>query len=209
MAKPKPLLLTRTVEFRRYSTDKSLTSMPPFFDGVQLAEVVGRVQLKARSFTSLFVSPTRHTGQTLNAFARGAGDFPNVMPNLFLPYMRTGRSPAALKFWNGICAEAERGRFDAMEAAKERCPDEFEALSKHSARTFISWLGEQPRNINALVVGHSPFIEMIGYGFLGVRIPQLQPCDGYRLFVDETGVRRLLTGSESPDLLAANVRARK
>ena len=55
------------------------------------------------------------------------------------------------------------------------------------------WFETLPDDANVLVVHHSPFLELIAYGLFGEVLPQLQPCEGFKI-IDEDGILKMQKG---------------
>jgi len=169
----------KTVEFRRHSIKLSSgnTDLSPV--GVRLAHKVGAHELKNKKFTLLFESPMKRSKETLAAFSESAGDFPDADPQLFPPHMEVSETEEGMYLWSGACHSAELLNRDMMEAVLAEEPERAKALASKSALSFKKWLTALPENTHALVVGHSPFMELIAFGLFGEIVPQLQPCEGF------------------------------
>lgn len=173
----------KIVELRRHSKKTTHGNANLSEDGLLFARYVGARQLRGRKFTHLFVSSLQRTVDTIRAFAESAEDFPSIEPSVFLDVFST---TDAIQLWEGVCNEAERNGEDMMTAAIERDTERAERIATLGAEAFRRWTDVLPDGANALVVHHSPSIELLVYGLFGVVLPQLQPCDGLRITVRDT-----------------------
>jgi broad specificity phosphatase PhoE len=177
----------KTVELRRHSTKLGSGDTDLSHVGVWLAEKVVEHELRNKGFTLLFESPLKRTKETLAAFSKSAGDFPKIAPELFPPHMEVSETEEGMYLWSGVCHHAERENADMMQAALEGEPERTNALARKAATAFKRWLSALPENTNVLVVGHSPFIEIVAFGLFEKVIPQLQPCEGIRIVEQDQG----------------------
>jgi phosphohistidine phosphatase SixA len=120
------------------------------------------------------------TRQTLEIFKRCAGDFSEVEPQIFRPNA-AAETERGMTLWSGVCNTAEHRGEDMLEAALTKAPEISNEIAKDGASAFKQWLTGLPDSSQVLVVGHSPFLELIVFGLLNIKIPALQPCDGFRL----------------------------
>ncbi|MEI7741471.1 MAG: histidine phosphatase family protein [bacterium] len=180
----------KTIELRRHSTKSGPGNHDLSEAGIALAHRIGKEELHGKNFTLLFDSPLKRAKDTLNAFKEGALDFPDVQPQLFPPLMEVALQKSAMELWNGVCNHAEERDEDMMQAALENEPALTNTLAKEAAASFLRWIASLPDDTNALVVGHSPFFEMIALGLFDEVLPQLQPCEGFRI-IEENGALRL------------------
>lgn len=175
----------KSVELRRHSRKVSDGNVGLSEGGIAFAESVGATMLKGRHFTHLFVSSLPRTVDTLRAFSDGAGDFPRVKPRVFFEHFDVFATDEGLRLWQGVCHEAERKGEDMMMAALKEDAQSAEHVAALAATTFREWIELLPQDANALVVHHSPSIELLAYGLFGVVIPQLQPCEGVRIVAED------------------------
>lgn len=175
----------KTVEFRRHSTKigPGDTDLSPV--GVWLAQKVGVFELKNKHFTHLFESPMKRSKETLIAFSESAGDFPSITPELFSPHMEVSETEEGMYLWSGACHSAELVNGDMMQAVLSQEPERAKVLGYKAATSFKKWLDALPENARALVVGHSPFMELIAFGLFNEVLPQLQPCEGFRMVEED------------------------
>jgi broad specificity phosphatase PhoE len=168
----------KTIELRRHSlkTGPGQSNLSPA--GIELAEQLGATELRGQAFTHLFVSTLKRTSDTLEAMRRGAGDFPDIQPEIFPPHRITSRSEY-MPLWEGPCYQAELAHQDMLLAVLKEQPELAGRVATQSSEVFRIWLNELPDNAHALVIDHSPALELIAYGLLGVTIPQLQTCEGF------------------------------
>jgi hypothetical protein len=73
-----------------------------------------------------------------------------------------------------------------LQAALDEEPDLTNNIASKAATSFQRWIASLPDGSHALVVGHSPFMELIAYGLFGKILKQLQPCEGFRI-IEESG----------------------
>ena len=180
----------KTIEFRRHSIKQSHGDTDLSQAGVERARDVGRGELHGKAFTHLFVSPMKRTGDTLEAFAQGAGDFPAVAPALFPPHVEVSQTEEGLRLWSGACHRAEQHGSDMLQGAFAEEPQLAQDISTKAAASFRMWVDALPDGAHALVIGHSPFMELIVYGLFGTVLPQLGFCEGF-VITDEEGELRL------------------
>jgi hypothetical protein len=190
-------------EFRRHSIKDGACRGTIGPRGFALAREVGRQQLRGRAFTGFFASALWRTHQTLVAFDEGAGDFnlkktpPHApiyldwpeMEDLWRRYHRDTKSDDDL-----LVAALT---YDASLTAK---------ASTAVAEKFTQWARSQAADVNILVVGHSPYMELIPYGLWGLQIPSLKECQGFRIFSTDGGAYRI--DWQSPNLDPADIRRR-
>ena len=174
----------RLVEIRRHSIKQGSGNADLSPAGFELAQQIGMQQLRGRTFTALFQSPLKRTQETLQAFAQGAGDFPKIEPLSFPPHLLVSTTAEALALWSGVCHEAEAHGEDMMEAALTKSSLTARSIAYDAAVAFKQWLAEMPNDTQALVVGHSPFIELMMLGLFDRIFPQLSWCEGFRVIED-------------------------
>jgi len=149
-----------------------------------MAERIGKEYLRGRHYTHLFMSPVSRTRETMDLFARGAGDFPLVEPHIFLESNDVFSTDDAMRLWSGVCHEAEMIGKDMMRAALEQDTDRAYRISAEAAVEFKKWLDKLPDGAHVFVVYHSPSIELLIYGLFDVILPQLQFCEGILIAED-------------------------
>ncbi len=196
----------KIVEFRRHSIKRHNGNTSIGVEGYELARKVGSQCLRGKMFTAFYTSTLWRTIQTLAAFAEGAGDF-NIWwaPEVFPLHRLYSDTPAAMQLWDGACKTAEKKGGDMFQALLKKESSAANRLASQTARAFKIWLSKQPNKSNILVVGHSPFSELVALGLFGVTLPQLQPCDGFRI-IEDRGVLRLETMDQDSSLNASSLR---
>lgn len=122
---------------------------------------------------------------------QGAGDFPVIEPKIFAPHT-IASSPEGMSLWEGACNRAEHAGLDMLTAALTEEPRIAKDIAQKGAEAFRAWLNELPDGTHALVVGHSPFFELVAYDLFGVTLPQLQPCEGFKI-IEKAGKLSLET----------------
>lgn len=150
-------------------------------NGMRLAEEVGRQFLHGQKFNKVFVSSLKRTQDTAIGFMRGAGDFPELSLELFQPGEDVGGTEEALGLWSGVCNQAEHAGEDMLQAALHKAPAIAQGIAIQAAASFKKWLTLLPHETKALVVGHSPFLELIVYGLFEKILPQLDYCEGFEI----------------------------
>jgi broad specificity phosphatase PhoE len=170
----------KTIYLMRHSIKTGTGNSGLSIEGIKLAKEIGSSKLRDKHFTHLFVSPLSRTTDTLNSLSDGAGDFPKQRYEIF-PLQTVSSSDDGMKLWEGVCHEAEINGGDMMEAALREDSKRAEKIANKGAKAFNEWIKSLPENSTALVVNHSPFLELIAYGLFGDAIPQLQPCEGFRV----------------------------
>lgn len=175
----------KIIELRRHGRKTAPGDAPLSEEGVAHATQMGWEALHGKDFTQFFVSPLVRTTQTLEAFARGAGDFRLQDVAIFPPHA-VSELPDAMELWNGPCHEAEKRGEDMLTCALASSPQVAKRIADASAKAFRDWIATLPENARVLVVHHSPFLELMVYGLFGVRLPQLQPLEGFRI-VERSG----------------------
>lgn len=171
----------KIIELRRHSTksgpgDTDLSSV-----GIELARKKGAEKLVNKKFTLLYQSPLKRTQDTLKIMKEAAGDFPDVDPENFLPHMEVSQTEEAMHLWRGACHRAEKIHQDMMSCVLQEEAETAGSIARAGAASFQKWLAALPENTHALVIGHSPFLELIAFGLFGRSLPQLQPCEGFRI----------------------------
>ncbi len=147
-------------------------------EGIEKAMAMGRELLRGKGYTHLYVSPLIRTTETINAFALGAGDFPDVTLQEFPPHVTVSTSQEAMRLWTGVCHRAEAHGTDMLQAVLEQEAEVGQVVAAEAAKAFVLWLKDLPEEAHALVVGHSPFLELMIYGLFNKQLTQFQPCDG-------------------------------
>ena len=172
-------------EFRRHSIKDGAKSGTIGPKGCALARAVGAAQLRGCRYNHYFASGLWRTHQTLAAFDEGAGDFglyqSPTQPPFYLMW------PEVFDLWR-YCHKASKRGEDMLQAAIDYDKALVDRASAEISRLFMEWAATLPSNTNALIVGHSPSMEMILYGMLGVQMPSLKECQGFRLILDEDSV---------------------
>ncbi len=169
-------------EFRRHSIKDGPTSAMIGPRGYALARAVGEQQLRGRGFTHFFASTYFRTHQTLSAFTEGAGDFRlKFIPEHAPIYVNSVEIQNMLD----VCAKAEKRGEDMMQTALAHDPDLVQRTSMNMVNQFLLWSGNFPDPMNALIVGHSPSLEFLVYGFKEMAIPGLKECRGFRIEMDQ------------------------
>lgn len=112
---------------------------------------------------------------------RGAGDFSALPLQLFQPGVEVGGTKDALELWGGVCNQAEHAGQDMLQAALKKEPILSQDIATKSAASFKRWLALIPDGARALVVGHSPFMELMVYGLFKKILPQLDYCEGFEI----------------------------
>lgn len=165
-------------EFRRHSLKDAPGGKRVGPQGMHLARHVGESELRGRSYTHFFTGQWR-TVQTLVAFDEGAGDFhalvktaPTAPFYTFHPDL-----PDAYRRWHKI----ERAGGDMVAHAFSEDPIFAVELAQASKKHFLEWDQTHADKDHILVVGHSPEMEILLYGLTGRMIPQLVPCQGFRI----------------------------
>ena len=167
-------------EFRRHSIKDGPARGMIGPRGWALAREVGRRQLRGREFTHFFGSALWRTHQTLAAFDEGAGDFRcKRTPEHAAFYVEL---PGLMELWKACADGAKRG-FDMMSTALATDPELADLAARRCAEKFRAWLPSFPDGSRALVVGHSPNMELLALGLTGIAIPGLSECRGFRLTV--------------------------
>lgn len=171
----------KILQFRRHSIKQGPGDTDLSTEGMALAEEIGRRSLQGQKFNRLFVSSLKRTQDTAIGFARGAGDFPGTPLELFQPGDDVGGTEEALGLWSGICNQAEHAGEDMLQAALNKAPTTARAIAVQSAASFKKWIDSLPDETKALVVGHSPFLELMLYGLFEKTLPQLGYCEGFEI----------------------------
>ena len=192
--------MTIEIEFRRHSIKDGPTPQILGPNGYRLARLVGEHQLRGRGFTRFFVSTFWRTHQTLVAFAEGAGDFTMVMSPDYAPiYLMTDDVRACWK----VCGEAEKRGENIVETAFAYDQELALRIATDTAQLCRDWVGGMEPGTRALVIGHSPSMELMLFGLSGVLIPGLSECQGFRYVRDGVN-ERFVAGT--PDLDPSELR---
>lgn len=171
----------KTVELRRHSYKTGFGDADLSKKGIAHATQLGWEALHGKGYTHLYVSTLKRTHQTMKAFAQGAGDFPDVEPEVFPLHVSISQMPEAMQLWTGPCHNAEKRGQDMLQCALEMEHAAATEISRKAAEAFKKWVHSLPDGANALVVGHSPFLEMIALDLFDKRLAQLQPTQGFRV----------------------------
>lgn len=190
----------REIEIRRHSIKDGAKHGTIGSKGYALARAVGEQQLRGKRFNAYFASNLWRTHQTLAAFDEGAGDFAIYLtpkqPDIYLSW------PELPTLWRGCHAASERGE-DMVLAALDLNRDLAERVAAEGARLFREWTSALPENAKALLVGHSPYLELICFGMHNVVIPGLKECQGFRLYPNENH----RVEYDAPDLDPSKIRS--
>ncbi|HCC83991.1 TPA: hypothetical protein DEP96_04040 [Candidatus Uhrbacteria bacterium] len=187
----------KTIELRRHSIKSGPGDSNLSAEGLELARLVGATALRGRGFTHLLVSSLQRTTDTMLAFAEGAGDFTVTEIGRFLTDPDVFGTDNALQLWHGVCYQAELNGEDMMTAIMEQDSVEAEHIASNATAQLRLWLNSLPADAQVLVVHHSPSLELIAYGLFGITLPQLQPCDGFRILVDGDNLRPISIADDS------------
>jgi phosphohistidine phosphatase SixA len=167
-------------EFRRHSIKDGPAKGMIGPKGFALARDVGRLQLRNRGFTHFFASSLWRTHQTLAAFDEGAGDLRfKATPEHAGFYLDW---PELMVLWR-VCADGANRGEDMLQTALFHDPALANRTVVAVAEKFREWAKSFPDNSRILVVGHSPYMELIPVGLLNVIIPGLKECQGFRITV--------------------------
>lgn len=173
--------MATTFEFRRHSIKDGPTSAAIGPKGYAFARAVGAEQLRGRAFNAFFASGFWRTQQTLAAYAEGAGDF-RIKFTPQSPPIYVERSDV-WDMWR-ICREAEIRGEDMMAAALAHDGGLVRQLSTEVAALFRSWSATFDSGTHALIVGHSPHMEILALGLSGSVVPGLKECEGIGIALD-------------------------
>ncbi len=168
-------------EFRRHSIKDGPAPGTIGPKGFALARRVGESQLRGKGFTHFFVSALWRTHQTLAAFDEGAGDFHLKFSPHNAPFYL--RWPELNGLWQ-VCAEEAKFGYDMLQTALKHNYSLTQRAAMAVGRKFDRWARKFPDNSRVLVVGHSPYMELIPFGLLGRIMPGLNECQGFRLSTD-------------------------
>lgn len=172
-------------EFRRHSRKDSPCGKRIGPEGMRLARHIGATELRDRAFTHFFIGQWR-TVQTLAGFDEGAGDFHKLVHTAPVAPFYTFHPglPAAYRRWHKIDTlggdiVAHAFAADGVLAVE---------VAQESKKRFLDWDLWQADGDHVLVVGHSPEMELLLYGLTGAIIPQLAPCQSFRILVKNQNV---------------------
>lgn len=195
--------MARTAQLRRHSIKDGVVGGTIGLNGFALSRAVGRKQLRGCKFTHCFASDLWRTHQTLAGFSEGAGDLPIYFtprqPDIYLIEW-----PELIGLWQKCHKAAKRGE-DMLQAAFAEDRDLVERAAIAGAQKFRAWVETLPEDANVLVVGHSPYMEILIYGLTGIVIPALKECQGVRVRFDDT-LGTVTVDWQSPDLDPADIR---
>ncbi len=167
------------IELRRHGHKAGIGNAELSQKGIQAARTLGSI---IGDFDSVFVSPLSRTGATVNALAEGGASLPE--PKIFPPHTQVSELPEAMALWTGVCHQAERSEEDMLQAAlleKSIVTNNIATLATKAFREFSDAL---PKNSRTLVIGHSPFLEIIALGVTGKQLKGLDPLEGFSITVD-------------------------
>lgn len=182
--------MTVRIEVRRHSIkdgDAQRKTIGPL--GRAFAHAIGEKQLRGRNFNRFFVSPLERTVQTLAEFARGAGDFNGAhlaatIPDIYVHWDR-------LKPLWRACHIGETKQLDMVDTFWATDREVAAEAQEEYLRRFTAFAASLPDGINALLVGHSPHLELIAHAIDGVKMPGLKECEGFGIVYDgELGLDR-------------------
>ena len=189
-------------EFRRHSIKDGRARGVIGPMGSALAREVGRTQLRGRAFTHFYASTLWRTHQTLAAFYEGANeDWSKTTPEHAPFYLDW---PQLTALWK-VCAEGDKRGEDMLQTALRHDADLAYRAALEVAERFRAWAATFRSGSEILVVGHSPYMELIPLGLHGEVIRALRECQGFRIRV-EAGTCAVDT--ESPDLDPSGLRRR-
>lgn len=171
----------KVIDLYRHSTKIGTGNTELSPEGIELAKHIGATKLRGNNYTNLFTSPLSRTIETLNAFSVGAGDFNARTPQTWPLHTQVSEHTDAMSLWSGICHKAEQEGKDMMRAVLENETNKANFVAKEGARAFKTWEESLPDGARVLVVGHSPFLELIAFGLFEKQLPQLQFCQGFRI----------------------------
>ena len=181
----------KNIQFRRHSIKQGPGDTDLSDEGINLAQKIGKESLSSKNFSAVFVSTLKRTRDTAAEFMRGAGDFPQSPFQIFQPGVEAGGTVEALKLWSGVCNAAEHADQDMLQEALQKETKSAHKIAMTSAVSFKTWIAALPDGVNALVVGHSPFLELMVYGLFGKALPQLKYCEGFTI-IEDKGVLSLV-----------------
>jgi len=185
----------KTFEFRRHSIKDGPGGNAIGPHGYALARLIGSQELRGRDFNGFFTSTYWRTVQTMAAFAEGAEDFVlKFQPELAPIYLEW---PGLKPLWHA-CHLAEMRGEDMLQTALHHD----EALTRRAAEAvadrFKQWACSLDDGMRCLIVGHSPYLEMLVLGLFGLELPGLKECRGFRIVFDGR-VFELETGTSETD----------
>lgn len=149
-------------------------------EGIDKARRVGAEQMRGRGFTGVFVSPMIRTAQTAMAFIEGAGDVTigecgfRVMPLL---------GNATMAEW--IARSGGRGNLVEIEAND---PEFIQGVEVALRGTYRQIINLTPEGGHALVVTHTPCLELAVRALTGQTIGSMKECEGVLLRIDGDAV---------------------
>jgi phosphohistidine phosphatase SixA len=167
----------RKIEIRRHAlkgtgSQKEMLSS----EGIAQAEKVGAEQMRGKGYTHVATTPYFRTAQTAGAFAKGAGDFA-AMHHVTLDALFTKRLDELVAYVK------EHGSIVKPEHQLIR------EEANRMAGEFKEWIDSLPADACVLVVGHSPLIETLIYGYTDQVLAPLKECEGVQLEVDCSEVK--------------------
>ncbi|HBR80919.1 TPA: hypothetical protein DEA21_04775 [Candidatus Uhrbacteria bacterium] len=191
----------KLIEIRRHSIKDGLAHGTLGPKGFTLARTVGERQLHGSDFTGFYASRLWRTYQSLVGFGEGAGDFRwyNVPPQAEI-YLNW---PELIDLWRACHRASTRGE-DMLQAAFAHNSELSLKTATEGAKKFLGWTEQLLPDARVLVVGHSPYSELIVYGLTGKNIPALKECQGFRILINDDD--RLEVDWQSPDLDPTNIR---
>ncbi|HSD12812.1 MAG TPA: hypothetical protein VLC10_04600, partial [Patescibacteria group bacterium] len=123
-----------------------------------------------------------------------------LMPEILPLYVAW---PEVKALW-GACAAAEKRGEDLVAAAFANDPLLVRRASEEFSGLYEAWADGFADDARALVVGHSPHLEIMAYGLTGDVMPGLKECQGFRIRTEDG---RHVIDRLSPDLDPSAVRA--
>lgn len=200
----------RTVHFHRHSIKDGHNAKFLGPAGYALSRLFGAERLRGRGFTAFCVSDIWRTHQTLAGLDEGAGDFryAHATGPTLAPFNGVNKLPQAVRLWEGPCRIAEDDGGDMLRACLMHDDSSTRYIAHLLGRAVSDWmLKELPPGARALVIGHSPMLEMIAFDLFGEKIAPLDFLDGFRIAASRDR-QELQTTKTHPDLDAAPLRAR-
>ena len=181
-------------EFRRHSIKDGPARGMIGPRGWTLAREVGRRQLRGKGFTHFFGSTLWRTHQTLAAFDEGAGDFRLKKTPEHAGFYAD--LPGLIDLWKA-CADAAKRGMDMVQTALTVDPALAERCAETCAMRFEAWRALAFEDgARALIVGHSPNMELLALGLTGLVMPGLAECQGFRLVLDGNDIHLELAASD-------------
>jgi phosphohistidine phosphatase SixA len=183
-------------EFRRHSIKDGVPKGTLGPNGLLLAARVGRELMRGKEFDLFCISSYERTRETLAAFADGAQWHDVERRTTFAPICLDW--PELRHLWD-VCHEAEKSGADMMQTALGHDAMMLAALG-HDARSaqnaatsiaalFRAWVLTLKDDARVLVIGHSPYMELLVLGLTTdvspglppIVLPGLKECQGFRI----------------------------